>query len=779
MKQSDLMPAFDIHALLAEINGARPQAAAAQTAGVTAVIAAGPALDRRRFLKLTGLVGGGFALAFALGSPRKALAAATDTAADAKGELNTFVQVRDDGTILIAAKNPEMGQGVKTTLPMIIAEELDARWEDVEVYQSPFDTPRYGPQISGGSRSVPDGWDAMRQAGATARTMLVAAAAAQWEVPVSECRTSDSRVLHEKSGRSLSYGELAAAAARQPVPTADAVRLKDRSEWRLLGKRVTGVDNRAIVTGQPLFGIDQTLPGMRFATYVRCPRQGGRVRSANLDAIRQLPGIDTAFVIDEGPDPAFLRAGVAIVGDSTWNVLKAREQLKVEWDESNAAEDDWDTYSAQAEELRKQQPAELVYDKGDVGKAFEQAATTVEGFYTFNFITHAQLEPQNCTAWYRDGGYEFWAPTQAPAWGAGVVAQALGTSPDKVKIHVTRSGGGFGRRLINDFMCEAAAIAREVKAPVKLQWTREDDMRHDCFRPGGFQQLTAALDNRKKMTALRNHHITFTNDGEKPAAGAGYFRPEMAKWEFPAHSVDHYQFGQTMLPLKTPCGPWRAPFSNTLAWSTQSFLHEVSTAAGRDHLDFLLELMGDPQWLAEGVDYALNTGRAAAVIKAAAEKAGWGKPLPKGRGLGLAFYFSHAGHFAEVADVSVDADKRITIHRIVCVGDIGPVINLSGAESQCEGSILDGLSAMLGQEITLQNGEVQQTNFHQYPVLRMNQAVPVEIHFIESDFRPTGAGEPALPPLAPAVTNAVYAATGHRIRTLPIAREGFSIVTRT
>jgi isoquinoline 1-oxidoreductase beta subunit len=324
--------------------------------------------------------------------------------------------------------------------------------------------------------------------------------------------------------------------------------------------------------------------------------------------------------------------------------------------------------------------------------------------------------------------------------------------------------------LVNDSVCEASAISKQVGAPVKLQWMREDDMAHDFYRVAGFHSLKGAVDSSGKLSGWQDHFVTFSSDGKEPVSGGN-----ISEKEFPAPLIPNFRLTQTMLPLATPCGPWRAPRSNGIAFAVQCFLHELALAAGRDHVEFLLEVMGEPRWLEPGKERVLNTGRAAGVIKLAAEKAGWGRSLPAGRGLGLAFHFSHSGHFAEVAEVSVDGNKKLRVHKVTVAGDVGPIINLSGAENQCEGAVIDGLSTMLGLEISIEGGRVQQSNFHQYPILRIGDAPQVEVHFIESDFPPTGLGEPALPPLAPAVCNAIFAASGHRVRELPLAKEGFRV----
>jgi isoquinoline 1-oxidoreductase beta subunit len=718
-------------------------------------------VDRRMFLKLTGMAGGGLTLGFLVGGDA---GAATAKGGAADFVPNAFVRISSKGSILIYNKGPEIGQGIKTAFPLIIAEELDALWTDVAVEQAPVDPAVYGRQSAGGSRSIPDSWDQLRKAGAVARSMLVAAAAASWKVPVGECSARDSAVWHGK--RKLSYGALAAKAAALPVPDPATVKLKERKDYRLLGKSYTGVDNHKVVTGAPLFGIDQQLPGLKFAVYEKCPATGGRVRSANLDEVKKLPGVRDAFVIEGNGKPTEVMPGVAIIADSTWAAFEARRQLRVDWDESTASKDSWSAITKRAAELGKQPSGETTtLSVGAPADALKSAARTVEGFYTYPFVSHAPLEPQNCTAWHHDGLLELWSPTQTADRSLQTLAGALGVPVDKIKINQTRVGGGFGRRLMNDYACEAGAIAQRYAGPVKLMWTREQDMAHDFYRPGGFHSLAGGVDAQGKLVAWRNHFISFTTDGKNPVSGGN-----LPDQEFPAQNVPNYQLSQTLLQLATPCGPWRAPRSCSVAWVIQSFLHELSAAAHRDHRDFLLEVMGEPRLLPGG----LNTGRAADVIKLVAEKAGWGRTLPAGHGMGLAFHFSHAGHFAEIAEVSVDANKRIRLHRMVVVGDIGPIVNMSGANNQCEGGVIDGYSTMLGLEITMENGRVEQSNFHQYPILRIADQPKVEVHFIQSDNPPTGVGEPALPPVAPAICNAIYAAIGHRVRTLPLSKEGFS-----
>ena len=715
-------------------------------------------LDRRQFMKLTGLVGGGLMLSFTL--PR---------AAAAGGSLkpNGYVRIDADGITLLA-KNPEVGQGVKTSLPMIVAEELDAAWDDVTVVQSPIDPATYGMQFAGGSMSIPMNWTPLRQAGATARMMLVGAAAKQLGVPAEELSTMDSHVVHKASGRKLHYTALAADAAEMPVPDAASLTLKSTSDFRLLGKRITGVDNEALVRGEALFGIDVSVPGMKYAGYQKCPAIGGKAKSANLDEIKAMPGVHDAFILDGNDNAMDLLPGVAIIADSTWAAIRAKRALVVEWDETDASKDSWSSAVAEAERLRGE-AGERVVDEGDVDAAFESAAERVSGYYTYHFVSHAQLEPQNTTASFADGELTIWSPTQTPDWGMDAVARATGIDKAKITLHQMRCGGGFGRRLYNDFMCEAAAITQRAGVPVKLQWTREDDMAYDLYRAGGFHQLEGSVDAGGKVTGWRDHFITFANDGRPVSGGA------LGQGVFPNGLVPNVRFEQTPIDWKNRCAAWRAPGANVFGFVVQSFLHELAAAAGRDHLEVLLEVFGEPRWLVPDNPGTLNTERAANVVKLAAEKAGWGRDMPDGRALGLAFYFSHMGHIAEVADVSVHADKKIKVHKVTVAADVGPIVNLSGAENQMQGSVVDGLSTMMGLSVTFENGRVQQSNFDKYPMLRMAATPKVDVHFVDSDFSPTGLGEPALPPLAPAVCNAIYSATGHRIRTLPISEEGYTV----
>ena len=676
----------------------------------------------------------------------------------------------------IVNKNPEIGQGVKNMLPMLIAEELDANWDDVIVKQAPINASQYGGQASGGSRSIPSGWMLLRQAGAGARAMLISAAAKSWGVAESELTTSASTVRHAATSRTASYGSLAEAAAKLPLPDPKSLKLKSKSEFKLLGKSYSGVDNRKIVTGAPLFGIDVDIPDMKIAVFQKCPAIYGRVKSANLAAIKAMPGVTDAFVVEGTGKPAEVLNGVAIIAKDTWSALSAKRKLQIEWDESSASKDSWKGYVAEAKTLSaKPVGAEVVRTVGDADAALADK-TPIEAYYTYGFVSHAQLEPINCTAWYkRESGevsVEFWVPSQTPTAGRNLVAGLLGLPVERVKVNQTRVGGGFGRRLNNDYMAEAAFISRQAGGiPIKLMWTREDDMEHDFFRSAGFVALKAGLEADGKVAGWNSHTINFNSEGGTSVGSANW-----PKAEFPANHLDHYRASQTKLPLKMPIGSWRAPGSNVYAWVVQSFLHEVAVAAKRNHADVLTEVLAQgAAGAAEAPGFSRE--RAISVVRSVVERSGYGKRKPKtGRGLGLAFYYSHAGHVAEVAEVSVDKAKKVTVHRIWVVADVGPIVNLSGAEAQCQGCVVDGLSAMI-QQVTMEGGQIEQKNFDAYPMGRIGITPEIDVHFLPTDFSPTGLGEPALPPLAPAVCNAIFAATGQRIRTLPITVEGDSFLT--
>jgi len=625
--------------------------------------------------------------------------------------------------------------------------------------------------------------------------MLIAAAAKKWGVPESQCFASNGRVYDHKTDRSLGYGELAAVAATLPPPDLNSIKLKPASEYKIIGTRTSGVDVPDIATGKPIYAIDFTLPGIVFAAYEKCPVFGGKVVSANLDEVKSIPGVRDAFVLDSpmevGPvmksDPG-LEPGVAIVADTWWQAQTARKKLQVKWDEGQAAQQSSQDFEQRARELSHQPPQRTLKNDGDVNQALQSAVKTLEAAYSYPFISHAPLEPRNCSARFQDGKLEIWSNTQQPARGHDLVAKILGIAPDDITIHLLRAGGSFGRGLTNDYMVEVSAIARKVNAPVKLLWSREDDMTHDYYRPGGFHFLRGGVDSSGKLVAWSNHFVSY-GDGEtfSPAAS-------IAPTEFPSGFVPNFAIYSSVMPLRLKTGALRAPGANSQAWVMQSFIDELAHAAGKDPLQFRLELLSQAgSSIVEGAvkpkveneransragaqPQPYNADRMRGVLQFVAEKSGWGKrKLPEHTALGLACHYSFQGYFAHVAEVTVTANKAIKVNKVWVCGDVGSqIINPSGAEAQVQGAIIDGLSELMHQEITLEAGRVVQTNYNQHQLLPISKAPQIEVHFPKTDYPPTGLGEPALPPLLPAVCNAIFTVSGQRVRVLPLAKSGYS-----
>jgi len=736
-------------------------------------------IDRRSFLKVTAAGAGGVLIGLYV--QPKAAAQGRGGPPVPPPDPHTYVKIAADGTVTIMAKNPEVGQGIKTMLPMLIADELDVDWKSVTIEQTDFDDSKYAAQIAGGSTATPTNWLPMRQAGAAGRAMLITAAAQTWSVPEAECSTASGRVYHKASGRSLGYGELAAKMAALPMPDLKTLKLKDPADFKIIGVSQTQRELPNILTGKPIFGIDVVVPGMLYAVFEKCGVFGGKVVSANIDEIKKLPGVKNAFVVTRPditdtviPGDPGLENGVAIVAETWWHAQSARKKLQVNWDEGPRANGSSVAFAQRAQELSKQAPQRTIRKDGDPDAAMSGAAKVVEAAYSYPFISHAPLEPQNCTAHFKDGKCEVWTNSQIPGSGRRLAAQVLGIPESDVTLHMVRGGGGFGRRLTNDYVAEAAYISKEAGVPVKLLWSREDDMAHDYYRPGGFQFLKAGLDAQGKIVAWHNHFISYGDGDRFVSAGA------MGPTEFPQRFIPNYHLQASVQQLGIRTGSLRAPSSNAFGFVIQSFIDELAHAAGKDPVEFRLALLDSAVGPAVGVDDrgrpGISAERMKGVVQLVAEKSGWGKrTLPKGTAMGVAFHYSHLGYFAEVAEVAVDAANKVKVNKIWVAADVGSqIINPSAAENIIQGGIIDGLSELMDQQITVEKGRVVETNYHQHKMVRLTQAPPeIEVHYLKTNNTPTGLGEPAMPPVLPAVANAIFTATGQRVRSLPIAKSEF------
>ncbi len=731
---------------------------------------------------MSAAAGGGLLIDFSV--PLPALAAARRSV-DPGATLNAYIQIDRDGTTTIMSKDPEIGQGIKTSLPMIIAEELDVDWKSVKTEQAPLNPRLYGPQFAGGSFAIPMNYEPLRRVGAAARAMLVAAAADSWGVKPQACDTSiPGYVRHTGTARKLSYGELAERASRLKPPDMRTVKVKDPKDFRIIGKPITGVDNDDLVNGRPLFGIDVEVPGMKFAVFEKCPVFGGKPVSANLDTIKALPGVHDAFIV-QGAHPnglpdgmaITLQDGVAIVADTWWIANAALDKLVVQWDDGPVASQSTEEYDRTAHDLAGKPPGKVLRHDGDVDKAFAAAAHTIEGAYAYPFVAHVPLEPMNATARFADGKCEIWAPTQNPGAGQGNVAKILGIAPPDVIVHMTRAGGGFGRRLGTEYMVEAAVLSKMTGLPIKLLRNRKQDIQHEYYRPAGYHHFKAGVDSSGTLTAFDDHFITFTSDGERVSDSA-----ELPGDIFPARFVPNLRYAQSTMLLGVPTGPMRAPQDNALAYAFESFLDEVAMQAGKDPLQYRIDLFNTPHVIPNPPPPAgaprflampqFDPRRAVGVLELVRDKSGWNErrgKLAKRTGLGVAFFYSHLGYVAEVVQASVASDGVVKLDKAWIAADVGrQIVNPSAAINQLQGAMLDGMSQALGQAITIDRGRVVQTNFDDYTLLRMNQAPPLEVHFNITDNMVTGLGEPGLPAVIPALCNAIAHATGRRVRKLPI-----------
>ncbi len=725
---------------------------------------AGSGMDRRAFLQVTA-AGAAFTMGISLGACRGETPPA---AGDGVFAPDAWIRIAADGHVTVVVDRSEMGQGVSTALPMLVAEELDADWSRVRYEFAPanraYDNPLIGAQITGGSTSVRAAWGPLREAAATARAMLVAAAAAEWGVPAAECRTESSQVIHDASGRRLDYGALALAAARLTPP--DHVPLKSPGAFRLLGTPVPRLDLADQVTGRIVYGQDVRPEGALVAVIARCPVFGGTVREVDPTPALALPGVRHVLRVP---------SGVAVVGDTSWHAIRGRDALQVTWDEGRLAGLTSDEVTTRLHRLAAESEGREAVKRGRGARGLEGASTVVEAAYDLPYLAHACMEPMNATAVVRDGEVEVWVPTQSQAAPAlfgggsrGVAAKAAGVSQDRVTIHTTNLGGGFGRRSESDFVAEAVAVAAQLPGvPIRLLWTREDDVRHDFYRPGNHHALRAALGSDGLPVAWAHHVVApsiisrfipgyvpqfVAHLGGPLKGGIDETAVEGAR-DLP-YGIPDLEVRYTQADLGVPVGFWRAVGHTHTAFAVECFVDELAAAAGRDPVAYRLALLA-------------QAPRHRRVLEAVAERAGWSTPAPAGVGRGVALHESFGSVCAQVAEVRLDGGS-LRVDRVVCAFDCGVVVNPDTVEAQLTGAIAYGLTAALMGEVTLDRGRVVQGNFHDYPVLRMGEMPRVEVHLVPGGEAPGGVGEPGVPPIAPAVANAVSALTGRRVRRLPI-----------
>ena len=738
------------------------------------------ALSRRDFLQITATGLGGLMVSAWLPGLR-AQEAATEPAW-LRNALDLFIRVEPDERVIIGARSCEIGQGVRTSLPMLIAEDLDVDWAKVTVEQLPYGLVKadneqgldykYGPQGAGGSTNIPEGWLELRQAGARVRHLFLQAAAKRWNTPMDSLTTDAGRVLHP-DGRQLGYGELAELARTMPVSD-KPLPLKSPDKFRIIGHETRVADGADVVTGRARFGIDGGIPNALVAVIARCPYFEGTLESLDDSAARAIPGV-RGIVPIPGPTAKEglvrnLAAGVAVVADDTWAALQGRKALQIKWRPAEWSGDDSNKFRESAYAALKQE-GKVARRDGDAKGARVKAKRVVEAEYFQPFLAHCTMEPMNATLDLKKDSALLIASLQSPGGASRMINEMTGINRLNIEIHLPRSGGGFGRRLENDFVAETVHVAQKVKRPIKLIWTREDDLQTDWYRPSGAHGMSAFLNENNELSGW-SHRVA--------AAARGFRQPDFAEEDpwvacldpdaFPAGCVADYEASFIAVPFGLARGWWRGPLPTFVAFPIQSFMDEVAHAAGADPVEFRLKLLGSPRELKYGGHGGpvLDTGRMAAVLKAAAKRIGYGRKLPPGNGIGVATHFVFGGYAAHAMEVSVE-NGRPKIHRCVCAVDVGRVVNPLGVGAQMMGATLDGISAALRLEITVKDGKVQQQNFPDYPILTMTEAPDVEVEILRTDYPPSGAGEMGIPTSAPALVNAIFAATGKRIRRLPIA----------
>ena len=664
---------------------------------------------------------------------------------------NAYLRITPDNKITVVVARSEMGQGVRTALPMILAEELEADWQKIAIEQAGAST-LFGDQTTGGSASIRTTWDPMRKAGAAAREMLISAAALTWNVPRSACAAENSRIKHSGTNRSLSYGDLVEAASRLPIPT--DVPLKQSKDYKIVGQRLPRLDSPSKVKGEAIFGIDFRVPEMKYAVLSRCPTIGGHVSAIDDKDSKKVSGVTYVGKISD--------SAAAVVATSVWSAMEGRRVLNVTWDDGPNK----DLNTAAVQESLKQAASKKganLYLAGDPSKA---AGRRVTAEYHLPFMAHAPMEPGNCTAHFSGTKCELWAPTQVPQDCRDSVASAVGLDPDQVKVNVTLMGGGFGRRLEHDYAVEAALVSKAISAPVKVLWTREDDMRFSTYRPASLHQLGATVDHSGFPVALTHRIIAPSISGQKGQPTPNNVDPDLPDEAGPVYGIPNYLVEYVMTETPVPLGWMRSVYALQAAFALESFIDELAVAAGKDPLEYRLHLLGKDQDLPYFTT-TWHTARMRGVLQLAADKAGWGKPLPAGHYRGIACFGCFASYMAEVVEITMENDQP-RVHRVVAVVDCGQIINPGILEQQIQGGIVFGLANALRAKITIEKGRVVEGNFDDYAPLRMEETPAVEVYAVSNQEVPTGIGEPSVPPVAPALCNAIYAATRKRIRTLPI-----------
>jgi isoquinoline 1-oxidoreductase subunit beta len=729
-------------------------------------------LDRRAFLKNGTIAGTGLLIGFHL----SAAAAQENAAQQEKKPTNPFdawIHITPDNRVTLILGKSEMGQGIMTALPMILAEELSLEWSKVQVEQAPTDPAVYN-HGTGGSGSINGSWLPTRRAGAAAREMLITAAAQRWKVNPNTCVAQDGGVLHGSRKNFLTYGELANDAAKLPIPDFKTVPLKNSNDFTIVGHDTNRYEAKPKVNGTAKFGIDSRIPGMLYCVIARCPTFGGKLKSFEATKTKAVPGVRDVFAIESEMTSSFATGGVAVLADNSWSAIQGRSALEIVWDEGpNSTESSELLHKQFIENAAK--PGKIVRNDGDADGATAAASKKVEATYEFPFAAHATMEPMNCTVHIRPDGAEAWVPTQAPQWALDIITKVSGLPKESVKVHTTLMGGGFGRRYMGDFVTEAAQVAKQSGKPVQVLWTREDDMQHDFYRPASYHKFTGAVDTKGNVTAWKHFQTSTSIDAMWSPKGTE--TPENSEFgtaTFIPYQTPNYRVEYTLAKSGVPRAWWRSVEHSTSGFVVECFVDELAAAAGADPLEFRLKLIGEdrkiPDFGNPKEGKPLDTARLKGVLRLASEKAAWSSPLPKGMYRGIAGYYSFETYTACVAEVSVE-NRAVKIRRLVYAVDCGRPINPAGVRAQVEGAAIYGLSATLHDAITIRGGRVEQSNFNDYDMPKIADTPQTEVHVIMSKEEPTGIGEPGLPVVAASVCNAIFAATGKRVRRLPIRAE--------